>query len=251
MRTRDRRSRTAAERGRMRKYITRGAAVALCIVCFLVVIFNALRQVKKEYDHESTSSVQEEDDMWIKEFQVDDGGKIVAALQHAMMGDSSTQKKLEVYTQEVTDVTKLTDEGNLLFRLGAKYQYVKYTGTAAYFVDLSKVGSDQITVNTTDKTVTITIPHTSQELDIDEEKTTTEETEKIGIFAVGDPKLSEEERKRVITEVREEMANTLSVNKASEKADEMALLIVRQIYEPVVSVVSKDYKVNIQFENAT
>ncbi len=222
----------------------------MCIICFLVVIFNASRQVIKDKDNESTSAVREEEDLWIKEIQLDDREKITVALQHAMMGESSAQKKLEVYTQEVTDITKLTDEGNLLFKLGAKYQYVKYTGTAAYFVDLNDVGADQIAVDEIGKTVTITIPHTSQELDIDEEKTTTEETEKIGIFAVGDPKLSEEERKKVITEVRQEMENSLLENKAGEKADKMALLIVRQIYEPVVSVISADYKVNIQFEDA-
>lgn len=234
----------------MNKNITRAAAAAMCIICFLVVIFNASRQVIKDKDNESTSAVREEEDLWIKEIQLDDREKITVALQHAMMGESSAQKKLEVYTQEVTDITKLTDEGNLLFKLGAKYQYVKYTGTAAYFVDLNDVGADQIAVDEIGKTVTITIPHTSQELDIDEEKTTTEETEKIGIFAVGDPKLSEEERKKVITEVRQEMENSLLENKAGEKADKMALLIVRQIYEPVVSVISADYKVNIQFEDA-
>lgn len=234
----------------MNKYITKAAATALCIICFLVVIFNASRQVIKDKDYESTSAVREEEDLWIKEIQLDDREKITVALQHAMMGESSAQKKLEVYTQEVTDITKLTDEGNLLFKLGAKYQYVKYTGTAAYFVDLNDVGTDQIAVDEIGKTVTITIPHTSQELDIDEEKTTAEETEKIGIFAVGDPKLSEEERKKVITEVRQEMENSLLENKAGEKADKMALLIVRQIYEPVVSVISADYKVNIQFEDA-
>ena len=105
-----------------------------------------------------------------------------------------------------------------------------------------------MTIDETAKTVTVTIPHVTEELDIDEEKTAADETEKIGIFAVGDPELSEDARKELILKVKDEMRTKLTENQASQRADEMAEMVVTQIYQPIVSMVATGYLVKVQFE---
>ncbi len=233
------------EEQKMKKGVREMAAIALCAVCAVFIVFNVVHQTFDSGETESSQVNPQKESIWSSKMQI---GDICVALQEAVLGNASEQKKLEVYTQEITDITKVTDKGALPFGLSEKYQYVQYTGTATYTVDLAGIDEEHISVDEDAKTITLTVPHTQENLDIEEEQTDTEETEKVGILAVGDPKMSEDERKTLILEVREKMEAKLEEQGTSEKADEMARTIVAQIYQPFVTAIDKDYQVKIAFE---
>lgn len=187
------------------------------------------------------------DDIWDKEVQVDDSEKLILSMKEAVLGESEQQKKLQVFVQKVSDVTKITDEGGL-FKLGEKYQYIKYSGTATYTVDLANLDEQHLLVNEEQKTLTIFVPHAVEKLDINENETQAGETEHVGIFSIGDMKLTEDARKEVISDVRKQMEQKLIEENAMENADRMAKLSVWEIYQPVVSKVCPDYIVDVEFE---
>lgn len=202
----------------------------------------------KSGEQEDHSIEEKSDDIWLEQKPLDSNENITLSLKEAVLGKAEQQKKLQVFTQEVSDVTKITDEGWGFFKWGRKYQYVKYSGTATYTVDLSNMDENHLVINPDDRTLTILIPHVVEKLDINENETQADDTENVGIFSIGDLKLSEEERKEVISRVKATMEQKLKDEKSSENADRMAKLSVWEIYQPVVSKVSPDYTVVVEFE---
>ena len=188
------------------------------------------------------------DDIWDKEAQVNADEKLILSMKEAVLGESEQQKKLQVFIQKVSDVTKITDEGGAPFKWGEKYQYIKYSGTATYTVDLSNFNEQHLSVNKEQKTLTIYVPHAVEKLDIDEDETQAGETEHVGIFSIGDLKLTEDARKEVILDVRKQMEQKLLEENAMENADRMAKMSVWEIYQPVVSKICPDYTVAVEFE---
>jgi len=110
-------------------------------------------------------------------------GYTAADFEEAILGKSEGSAKLEVYTQEVSDLASVTDTG--LFKIGAftKIQYLTYHGTVVYTVDLSQLSRNDIAVDEENCVVTLKIPHAVQEsINIPEDKIEFGDTEK-GLFA--------------------------------------------------------------------
>ena len=59
------------------------------------------------------------DDIWDKEAQVNADEKLILSMKEAVLGESEQQKKLQVFIQKVSDVTKITDEGGWLLVPGS------------------------------------------------------------------------------------------------------------------------------------
>lgn len=219
-------------------------------VCILLICVHAWKVMTASEKPDSQALIASTmDDIWEEEVQLEDNEDITLYLKKAVLGQSERQKKLQVFVQKISDITKVTDDGKLPFNLGRKYQYIKYSGTATYTVDLSDLNADHLVIDENEKILTIYIPHTVEKFDIDENETQADETENVGIFSIGDLKLTEDERKEVIGDVRQQMEKKLQEEKSGENADRMAKLSVWEIYQPVVSRVSPDYTVVIEFEN--
>ena len=187
------------------------------------------------------------DEIWVDVVELESNKDVAVALKEAVLGTAQQQKKLVVFEQQISDIIKVTDEGKLPFNWSAKYQYVKYSGTASYTVDLGAINDTQLQVDEEAKTLTIRIPHAVESLDINEEETQSDDTEKIGFFSIGDLKLSEEERSEVIAEVKSNMEEKLKTGKVKENADRMAILSVWEIYQPVVTKVDPSFTVVTEF----
>ena len=117
----------------MRKETQKAIAIILCVLCGIIVLQNVVHQIMNPIQTKKEASGELEENLWNDEIQLESDQDITVALQEAMLGNSTVQKKLEVYSQEITDITKITDDGNLPFGWSKKYQYVTYTGIANYF----------------------------------------------------------------------------------------------------------------------
>ena len=186
--------------------------------------------------------------IWVEESELEANPNVILSLKEAVLGASEQKKDLEVFEQHVSDIIKVTDRGKLPLNLGAKYRYIKYSGTAVYTVDLSGLDDDSLIVDEDAKTITIKIPRPVERLDINEDETQADDTENVGIFSIGDLKQSEEERAEVIAGVKDNMEHMLQEEHIMDTAERMARLSVWEIYQPVVSKVSPEYSVITEFK---
>ena len=174
-------------------------------------------------------------------------GYTAADFEEAILGDSSQLKKLEVYEQEISDVTQITDTGLLNWGVFTKNQLITYNGTVVYTVDLSTLRRSDIVFDEEEKTITLKIPHAVQEeINIPEENIQFGDTTR-GLLAFGEIKMTMEQAAKVQSEVRTKMEEKLSSSNALENADRFAKLSVWEIYSPIIKSVAKDYSLVVEF----
>ncbi len=164
--------------------------------------------------------------------------------QNAILGEAREKQELIVMEQDVQVDTEISNAlANI--EIFKKTQMIHTFGTGVYTVDLSKIDADHIAVDETGQTVTVTIPHAVlQYVNVDVDQTTFEETEH-EIFGFGDIKLTQEQQKVVDESIDDVMRETLSDQVLLDQADEIAVLKVAEIFQPLVSAVSDTYLVEV------
>ena len=234
--------------------IIKAAALAVCAVLLLAILIHAWKALTApktlpSAESSSSGSIEAEagDSMWVEESELEADEDITLSIKEAVLGKAQQKKDLIVLEQSVSDIIKVTDDGNLPWKLSRKYQYIKYSGTATYTVDLSGISEETLSVSEVTKTLTIYIPHVKQDLEINEEETQADETQNVGIFSIGDLEMTVDAQKEVTEKVRQNMEQKLKAEKAAANADRMAKLSVWEIYQPVVTSVSPEYTVVVEF----
>jgi hypothetical protein len=167
--------------------------------------------------------------------------------QEAILGESREKQELVVMEQDVQiDSTISNALANIaLFK---KTKVIHSFGTGVYTIDMSKIDSDHIVVDETAKTVTVTVPHSIlQYVNIDVNKTTFEETEHT-IFKIGDIKLTQEQQNVLDQSIDEVLRAELNVQTLFDQADEIGVLKVQEIFQPLVSAVSEEFLVVVMQE---
>ena len=97
--------------------------------------------------------------------------------------------------------------------------------------------------------MTIRIPHTYLQYVVpDLEATEFEDTEK-GLLAFGDIKMTTEEQNELERSVEEAMRERLDQPDRYEEADTLALLKTYEIFQPLVTTVSREYVVEMVFDD--
>ena len=185
------------------------------------------------------------------DFTLENGGIFgytAADFEEAILGDSEKTKKIEVYTQEVSDAGTITDTG--LFNLGVftKSQVITYNGTVIYTVDLSKLTKSDISIDEKEKIITLKIPHAEQgAINIPREKISYSDPEK-GLLAIGELKATAEKINEVEMEAQKKMQEKLDSGNVLETADRFAKLVVWEMYSPIIKGVAKDYSLEVEFK---
>ena len=174
-------------------------------------------------------------------------GFTAADFADAILGDSTQLKKIEVFSQEVADVVTVTDAGIANIKIFEKNQIITYHGTATYTVDLSRVLENDVKLNEDDKTITLYIPHCEMEkINIPEDEMEFGDVTK-GLLAFGDIKLTPEQNRDIQAAARAKMEEKLEETKAINQADRFAKMSVWEMYQPVVSGVSPEYTLEVEF----
>lgn len=173
-------------------------------------------------------------------------GYTAADFEEAILGDSSRLKKLEVYSQEVSDAYTLTNTGFMNWGIFTKNQLITYNGTVVYTVDLSQLKKSDILFNEEEKIITLRIPSPVQEdINLPENRIKFGDTAK-GLLAFGDIKMTPEQHAEIQAEVRNKMQEKLDSSNAAETAGRFAVLSVWEIYSPIVKGVAKDYSLEVE-----
>ncbi len=166
--------------------------------------------------------------------------------QNAVLGEAREKQELVVLEQDVkvdTEVSNAFANIEILKKTKTIHSY----GTGVYTVDMSQITTEKVVVDDAARTVTIIIPHTVlQYVNVDPTKTEFEETEQL--IPIGDLKLTAEQQNVVDQAIETAMREQLASAEQMAKADEVALLKVAEVYQPIVSAVSDQYLVIAAFE---
>lgn len=175
-------------------------------------------------------------------------GYTAADFEDAVLGAASEHQELIVMEQPLSIETSITKAGLGNWAIFSKVQNVTYYGTGVYTVDLSHIDARHIEVDNDTRTVYISIPHTVlQYINPDLESTQFEDPER-GLLAFGDIKLTPEEQNELAKSVEASMRERLDSEDLYAAADEFAVMKTWEIFQPLVTAVSPEYKVEMVFE---
>ena len=177
------------------------------------------------------------------------GSKVEVDFSEVIIGTQEETRKLIVSTQEATVSTELTSEliRQLDFDFLKKTQKVSYTGKGYFVVDLDNLTKENIVQDKQEKTVTIKIEHAYlQAIEIDPEKIIIDEV-KEGLLARGDIKLTVKDYNAIEKELRNRMEEKFNTAENGQKADAIALQMVKEVYEPVIRAIDPGYELYVEF----
>ena len=167
-----------------------------------------------------------------------------------LLGSQEETRKLIVSTQEATVSTELSDKviQKLDFDILKKTQKVSYTGTGYFVVDLDDLTRENIEQDKENKVITIKIGHAYlQAIEIDPDKIIVDEVKK-GLLAWGDLELTVKDYNVIEKELRNRLETKFNTAENGQKADETALRMVKEVYEPVIKAIDNSYDVVVEFE---
>lgn len=174
-------------------------------------------------------------------------GYTAADFEDAILGSSERKKEIEVFTQEVSDASTVTNAGFMNWAVFSKNQIITFTGTADYTVDLSTLTASDIEFNEEEKVIVLRIPHAKQEeISIPEDRIQFGDTEH-GLLSFGEIKLSPQQSAQIQAEARRKMQEKLDADNILETADRFAKLTVWELYSPIIKGVARDYSLEVEF----
>lgn len=177
-------------------------------------------------------------------------GGVEVNFSEVILSRQNETRKLIVSTQSGTVSTKLTDRliKQLDFDFLKKTQNVSYTGKGYFVVDLDNLSPANVIEDKDKKTVKIRIGHAYlQAIEIDPNDIIIDEV-KEGLLAWGDIELSLADYNAIERDLRARLEEKFNTAANGQNADEIALKMVREVYEPIVKAIDRDYSVIVEFK---
>ena len=173
-------------------------------------------------------------------------GNTAAEIGDAILGEARQKQELVVWEQDVQVESKISQAlANLA--IFEKTKTVRSFGTGVFTVDMGAVDEKAIEVDEQARTVTISIPHAQlQYITKDLEKTEFEDTQH-AILGFGDVKLTQEQQNLLEQSIEDAMRAELETDQCLADADEAALLVVYDVYQPLITQVDDTYKLEVRF----
>ena len=159
-------------------------------------------------------------------------------------------RKLIVYEQEATVSTQLTDRLIKILDVDwmKKTQKISYTGKGYFVVDLDKLTKDNIVQDKSKKEITIKIEHAYlQAIEVDPDAIIIDEV-KESLLAKGNIKLTVADYNVIEKELKSRLEERFNIAENGQKADDIALKMVKKVYEPIVKAIDPGYSVYVEFE---
>lgn len=178
------------------------------------------------------------------------GSGVEVNFSEVILSRQNETRKLIVSTQTGTVTTKLTDRliQQLDFDFMKKTQNVSYTGTGYFVVDLDKLTAANVVQDSGKKTVTIRIGHAYlQAIEIDPDNIIIDDV-KESLLARGDIQLTLSDYRAIEQNLRQRMKEKFDTSANAQAADDLALRMVKEVYEPIVKAVDARYSVEVQFQ---
>jgi len=175
---------------------------------------------------------------------------VEADFSEAILSSQNETRKLIVSTQDGTVSTELTDRliRQLDFDFMKKTQKVSYTGQGYFAVDLDNLTAANIVTDKTRKTVTIRIGHAYlQAIEINPNDIIIDDV-KESLLARGDIELTVADFNAIEKDLRSRLEEKFNTAANGQAADDLALKMVKDVYEPVIKAIDRRYSVIVEFK---
>ena len=230
----------------MKNKIIKIVFIALFAAIIVVVIIGAgLRLNRKSSSDYSDGVIQIDPNTIYLE-----GSGVEVNFSEVLLSNQKEQRKLIVSEQEAKVETELTDRliKSWDYDFLKKTQKVSYEGKGYFVVDLDNITEDRIVDDKDAKTVTILIDHSRLEVvDIDPNKVSIGEV-KEGFLARGDIELTLKDYNEIEKELKKRMEEKFNTVANGQTADDLALKMVKEVYEPIVKAIDAEYEVVVAFK---
>ena len=167
-----------------------------------------------------------------------------------ILSSHNETRKLIVSTQSGTVSTQMTDRliEQLDFDFLKKTQNVSYTGTGYFVVDLDNLTANNVLQDSGKKTVTIRIGHAYLEtIEIDPDDIIIDDVQE-SLLARGDIKLTVADYNAIERDLRSRLEEKFDTAANGQAADEIAVRMVKEVYEPIVKAIDRRYSVVVEFQ---
>ena len=229
----------------MKKGILLGISAMLLLASLMVLIWGVSK--KRTLFREAYSDGVEQVDLntiYLGSSEVE------VNFSEVLLGKQYETRQLIVTTQQATVSTELSESliGKLDFDFLKKSQKISYTGQGHFVVDLDELTKECIVDDKEKKIVTIKIPHTYlKTIEVDPNKIIVGVVQE-SLFARGNIELSVSDYKEIEKELVRRMREKFNTSEQGQIADATALRMVKEIYEPVVKAIDKEYSVVVEFK---
>lgn len=176
--------------------------------------------------------------------------KVRVSFSEVVLSPQNETRELIVSSQEATVSTNLEDRVIQQLDISAlkRSQTVTYTGTGYFIVNLNTLTEKDIKVDDKNKTVTIQIEHAKlKDIVIDPDKVEIGSVKK-GLLALGKLEITVNDYNEIEQELKDRMEATFNTGDNLQEADDNALKMVKEIYEPVIHAVDSSYELVITFQ---
>ena len=229
----------------MKKKILLGASVLLLLASLVVLIWGICNR---------RTLFQEPYDDGVKQIDLNTiylgNSGVEVNFAEVLLGKQNETRKLIVSTQEATVSMELSDRliNKLDFDFLKKTQKVSYKGKGYFVVNLDNLNENSIVQDSENKIVTIRINHAYlQALEIDPNKIVVGDVKET-LLARGDIELSMADYKEIEKELVNRMKAKFDTAEQGQIADATALQMVKEVYEPVIKAIDKNYNVVVEFK---
>lgn len=223
-----------------------GIFCAILLVVIMIIVLWGMNAATPAFSETYNDGVEQID---INTIYLERSG-VEVDFSEVLLGSHEETRKLIVSTQETTVSTELSDKviQKLDFDFLKKTQKVSYTGTGYFVVDLDTLTKENIVQDEENKVITIKIGHAYlQAIEIDPDKIIVDEVKK-GLLAWGNLELTVKDYNEIEKELRNRLESKFNTAENGQRADETALRMVKEVYEPVVKAIDKSYDVVVEFE---
>ena len=129
-----------------------------------------------------------------------------------------------------------------------KTQNISYTGVGYFVVELDNLTAANVIQDKINKTVTIRIgPPYLQAIEIDPNKIIIEDV-KEGLLARGDIELTVADYNAIEKDLRTRLQEKFDTATNGQAAADIALKMVKEIYEPIVKAIDRRYTVIVEYK---
>lgn len=229
----------------MRRVLLNCSCIVLAVL--IVGVFIWAKNNTVSVFHEAFDDGVEQVDL--DTIHLEDSG-VEVDFSEVLLGKQEETRKLIVSTQEATVSTELSDRllEKLDFDFLKKTQKVSYTGTGYFVVDLDNLTRENIIEDKEKRIITIRIGHAYlQTIEIDPDEIIVDEV-KEGLLARGDIELTVKDLNTIEKELKNRLETKFNTAENGQMADDHALGMVKEVYEPIVKAIDGRYRVVVEFE---
>lgn len=179
-----------------------------------------------------------------------EGSRMEVSFSDVILSNQNETRKLIVSEQEGTVSTLLTSRliQQIDFDFMKKTQTISYTGKGYFVVDLSYLTKDDVIEDKEHKTIRILIDHAYLEtVDINPDDIIIDEV-KESLLARGKMKLTVAEYNEIERQLRQKLELQFNTPKNAQEADDIALKMVKELYETVIKAIDPTYQVEVSFK---